>query len=412
MKELIEKKNDLITRAESIVNTAKSEKRELTEAEATELTELRGSVKKITRDLTLMNDVEEMGREKVKEEKKKEGEAEMKKTEAMEERAIEIRERQAFENYIRGFTVHERAGELDKDVFDPSLNPMTGNAGAAGKLIPTTIVNYIIRKVYDICPILERSQKFNVKGNLSVPKYPADTVNRIEVNYQQEFTQLASSSGAFNTVTLGGFLAGCLTKVSRSLVNNVQFDIVGFVVNEMAYSISRWIEGQLLNGFTPTETLTAGVTGLSDLTNGLTTEIPTAISADEVVKLHDKIKDQFQRNAIWIMSPATRTALRLLRSDTGYYLLNDDISTPFGTSLLGKPVYVSDNMPDIAAGKTAIYYGDMSGLATKFNENINIEVLRERYADEHAYGVVGWFEFDAKVIDEQQIAKLTMASGS
>ena len=32
MKELIEKKNDLITRAESIVNTAKSEKRELTEA--------------------------------------------------------------------------------------------------------------------------------------------------------------------------------------------------------------------------------------------------------------------------------------------------------------------------------------------------------------------------------------------
>ena len=71
MKELIEKKNDLITRAESIVNTAKSEKRELTEAEATELTELRGSVKKITRDLTLMNDVEEMGREKKKKEKQK-----------------------------------------------------------------------------------------------------------------------------------------------------------------------------------------------------------------------------------------------------------------------------------------------------------------------------------------------------
>ena len=109
MKELIEKKNDLITRAESIVNTAKSEKRELTDAEATELTELRDSVKKITRDLGLMDDVEEIGREKAKEEKKKEGEAKMKKTEAMEERSIEIRERQAFENYIRGFTVHERA---------------------------------------------------------------------------------------------------------------------------------------------------------------------------------------------------------------------------------------------------------------------------------------------------------------
>lgn len=405
MKELIEKKNDLITRAESIVNTAKSEKRELTEAEATELTELRDNVKKITRDLGLMDDVDKIGLEKVKEEKEKEGEAEMKKVEANNERSIEIRERNEFENYIRGFTVHERDGDpptpvnLGKDSYDPT-HPA---GGAGGKLIPTTIVQYIIRKVYDICPILERSQKFNVRGKLDIPKYPADN-NNITVAYQEEFSPLVSSSGSFNTVTLDGFLAGCLTKVSRSLINNLQFDIVGFVVREMAYAITRWIEGELLNG-------TSGkITGLSDLTNGITAASPTAITADEVVKLHDKIKDQFQRNAIWIMSPATRTALRLLTSSTGYYLLNDDISSPFGTSLLGKPVYVSDNMHEIAAGNTAIYYGDMMGLATKFNENMNIEVLRERYADEHAYGVIGWLEFDAKVIDEQQIAKLTMAS--
>lgn len=405
MKELIEKKNDLITRAESIVNTAKSEKRELTEEEATELTELRDNVKKITRDLGLMDDVDKIGLEKVKEEKEKEGEAEMKKVEANNERSIEIRERNEFENYIRGFTVHERDGDpptpvnLGKDSYDPT-HPA---GGAGGKLIPTTIVQYIIRKVYDICPILERSQKFNVRGKLDIPKYPADN-NNITVAYQEEFSPLVSSSGSFNTVTLDGFLAGCLTKVSRSLINNLQFDIVGFVVREMAYAITRWIEGELLNG-------TSGkITGLSDLTNGITSNSPTAITADEVVKLHDKIKDQFQRNAIWIMSPATRTALRLLTSSTGYYLLNDDISSPFGTSLLGKPVYVSDNMHEIAAGNTAIYYGDMMGLATKFNENMNIEVLRERYADEHAYGVIGWLEFDAKVIDEQQIAKLTMAS--
>lgn len=405
MKELIEKKNDLITRAESIVNTAKSEKRELTEEEATELTELRDNVKKITRDLGLMDDVDKIGLEKVKEEKEKEGEAEMKKVEANNERSIEIRERNEFENYIRGFTVHERDGDpptpvnLGKDSYDPT-HPA---GGAGGKLIPTTIVQYIIRKVYDICPILERSQKFNVRGKLDIPKYPAND-NNITVAYQEEFSPLVSSSGSFNTVTLDGFLAGCLTKVSRSLINNLQFDIVGFVVREMAYAITRWIEGELLNG-------TSGkITGLSDLTNGITAAAQNAITADEVVKLHDKIKDQFQRNAIWIMSPATRTALRLLKSSTGYYLLNDDISSPFGTSLLGKPVYVSDNMHEIAAGNTAIYYGDMMGLATKFNENMNIEVLRERYADEHAYGVIGWLEFDAKVIDEQQIAKLTMAS--
>ncbi|MBR2274110.1 MAG: phage major capsid protein [Alphaproteobacteria bacterium] len=109
------------------------------------------------------------------------------------------------------------------------------------------------------------------------------------------------------------------------------------------------------------------------------------------------------------MSPATRTALRLLKDDVGRYLLQDDITAPFGTTLLGKPVYVSDNMPDMAAGKTAIFYGDIKGLATKFSEDINIEVLREKYADEHAIGVISWFEFDAKVEDAQKIAKLVMA---
>ena len=60
----------------------------------------------------------------------------------------------------------------------------------------------------------------------------------------------------------------------------------------------------------------------------------------------------------------------------------------------------------MADGK--IYYGDMSGLATKFSENINIEVLRERFATQHAYGVVAWFEFDSKVQNEQKIASLTL----
>lgn len=400
MKDLVEKKNDLITRAEEVINAAKAEKRELTEAEAAELAEIRDNVRRIMRHLELVDDIDEMGRQDKKENG---GEKIVEKetvVETQEQRSIEIQERQAFENYIRGYVVHERVGELTPTPYNPS----SPAAGAGGALIPTTIVNHIIRKVYDICPILARSQKFNVKGNLDVPFYPADSTNKINVAYQNEFSPLTSSSGSFNTVTLTGFLAGCLTKISRSLINNVQFDIVGFVVDEMAYAISRWIEGQLLNG-------TSGkVTGLSTLTNGITADAQTAITADEVIKLHDSIKDQFQRNAIWIMSPATRTALRLLKSNTGYYMLNDDISTPFGTSLLGKPVYVSDNMPEMAAGNTAIYYGDMHGLATKFNEDINIEVLRERFADEHAYGVVGWLEFDSKVIDEQQIAKLTMAS--
>lgn len=393
-KELTEKKNDLITRAEEVLEKAKTEQRELTEDEAAELAEIRDNVRRIVQTLELMDEFKNVDGDKPEE-----VEEEMNNEESRTE--IEKREWNMFADYIRGAAT----GHIREDVN----MTYTDN----GAVIPTTVVNYIIKRVYDICPILERSQKFNVKGNLTVPFYPAEADN-ITVAYQDEFTAMESTSGSFGSVTLTGFLAGALTKVSRSLINNSNIDIVGFVVDEMAYGIKRFIEHELLIGTpgdaTANPPVPAKVLGLSTLENKVTAEATNVITADEVIKVHDKIKDEFQANAIWIMSPETRTALRLLKDEMGRYMLQDDVSLPFGTSLLGKPVYVSDNMPEIAAGASVIYYGDMRGLATKFSEEINIQVLRERYADEHAYGVIGWFEFDAKVIDEQQIAKLEMAA--
>lgn len=390
-KMLEEKKNDLITRAETVIQTAQAETRELTEDERAELEAIKAEVESIKATLKLEDDVAEMAEM----EKKEEGEnprAE-EQEENMENRSVEEMEKRAFEEYIRGYVLRN----------DPSPVNMTKTAN--GAVIPQTVVDYIIRKVYDICPILDRSQKFNVKGSLTVPYYPADAQG-INVAYQNEFSQLISSSGSTGSVTLTGFLAGALTKVSRSLINNSNIDIVAFVVDEMAYAIKRFIEHELLIG------TDQKVEGLSTLSNGVVCASASAITADEIIKLHDCVKDDFQNNAIWIMSPATRTAVRLLQDGVHRYMLQDDISLPFGTSLLGKPVYVSDNMPDIGDGGAVIYYGDFKGLATKFSEDINVQVLRERFADEHADGVIGWFEFDAKVINEQMIAKMVMAGSS
>ena len=387
-KELEEKKNDLITRAEETLNKAKEEKRELTPDEAAELAEIRDNVRKIVDTLKLDDDFQKLGDQMEKKPddtptEPQKGEEKVDEKREMEQRALD--ERQAFENYIRGRVVNERAGELTKK--------------DNGAVIPTTIANQIIKKVYDICPILEQSTKYNVKGNLQIPYYD-ESSSKLTVAYQDEFTALTSSNGKFTFITLTGYLAGALSKISVSLVNNSQFNIVDFVVNEMAYAIKRFIEHELLIGTSDK------VTGLSTLTNKVETATATAITADEIIDVHDAIKDDFQNGAIWIMSSKTRTALRKLKDADGRYLLNDDVSSPFGTTLLGKPVYCSDNMPEIGAGNTAIYYGNMKGLATKFNEEVSIQILREKFADEHAVGVIGWFEFDSKVQDAQQIAKL------
>lgn len=383
-KKLTEKKNELITRAEEVLNGAKAEERELTEAEAEELAEIRDNVRKIVKSLELDKEVTEMETE--------EGDdvaTETRDDKAVSTNDVEVQERELFDKFIRGY-INERDGELT-----PAVN-------SAGVTIPTTIADKIIKKVYDICPILERSTKYNVKGKLDIPYYDNET-SSITVAYQTEFVAVTSSNGSFAKIELDGYLAGALSKISRSLIHNSKFDIVAFVVDEMAYQIARFIEHELLIG---TENKVAG---LSTLENVVETESASAITVNELIEVQDSVKDVYQNNAIWIMSTKTRTAIRQLRDDIGRYLLQDDISAPFGKTLLGKPVFVSDNMPNIATGETVIYYGDMSGLATKFSEEINIQVLREKYADEHADGVIGWFEFDSKIENEQKIAGLKMA---
>jgi HK97 family phage major capsid protein len=66
-------------------------------------------------------------------------------------------------------------------------------------------------------------------------------------------------------------------------------------------------------------------------------------------------------------------------------------------------------MPDIASGVNAIYYGDMKGLATKFSEDMNIQILREKFATQHAVGAVGWVSFDTRVENAQAISALVMS---
>jgi HK97 family phage major capsid protein len=397
LKQLKEKQRSLITRADEILAEAKTQNRELTDAEAQELAEIRDNVKFIKDRIELIGDVEGLDREcgdgkattaPVAAEEKKE-----------EDKEIAKREERSFEAFIRGAAMQIRD--------DASASPLTKTAN--GAIVPKTIAKRVIRKLYDICPILERSTKYNVKGNLAIPYYD-ESETAITVAFQDEFDELVAASGKFTSINLGDYLIGALSKISVQLINNVDFPIVDYVVDAMAYSMKRFFENVLLNG---TVGKVAGLGGNgtdAGVTLSKTAAAATAVTANELIELQDTVKDMFQENAIWIMSPKTRTAIRELKDNYGRYLLQDDISLPFGKSLLGKPIYVSDQMPDMAAGKTAIYYGDMSGLATKFSEDLWMDVLRERFITQGAYGVIARADFDAKVENAQKIAKLVMSS--
>ena len=197
-KELNERKNDLITRAEETLNKAKEEKRELTEAEAEELAEIRDNVRRIMKTLELKGEFDKMEGKALEKEGLPKDEAKTEIEIEKEERALN--EEKAFADYIRGVVTNERATNMT----------LTDN----GAVIPTTIANRIIRKVYDISPILQRSTKYNVKGTLELPYYDEST-QAITVAFATEFQELESNIGKLDSITLTGYLAVALSLISR-----------------------------------------------------------------------------------------------------------------------------------------------------------------------------------------------------
>lgn len=372
-KALEEKRTELLLEMTNIVEGAKAETRTLTDKEELRYEEIKKEISKIDKTLEIIEEQRTFNQIPAK----KSG----------EEKEIELEER-AFANYIRG-VVETRTTNL----------AMSDN----GAVIPKTIAQKIIKKVYDISPIYQLATRYNVKGDLTIPYYDEES-SAITTAYATEFTDLESSSGKFLNIELKGFLAGALTKISKSLLNNSNFDLISFVITAMAESIARFIEKELLKGSD------SKITGLSKAKNKVTAKSATAITADELIDVQETVPDVYQAGAIWIMNKTTRSAIRKLKDNDGNYLLNKDVSAKWGYTLLGKDVYTSENMDAMSSSKTAIYYGDMSGLAVKLSEDINIEVLREKYATQHAIGVVGWVELDSKIENEQKIATLVMGA--
>lgn len=378
MKALIEKKNSLIDEMESLLDKAKTEVRAFTDEEDTRIEEIKKEVRGLEKLIADKEEFRALSKEEIKAEK---GTEEMSK----EERQSEIIEKE------------ER--EFIEAVRNNELRNLT--AGANGKIIPVSIANDVINKVVELCPILSLSKVYNVAGELRLPKYNADTAT-IAAAYAEEFTELTEKTATFDTIDLKNQIVGVLVKISKSLINRSDVDVKGFIVDEIAKKIAEFLEREMLVGNTADK-----IQGAVNTKNAVTTATATKITADEIIDLQMKLPTVYQKNAVFVMHTDILTEVRKLKDGQGNYLLQQDFSAPFGWTILGRPVHLSDSMDkEISTGKNVILYADFSGYAVKFTKNVEMQFLQEKYATQYALGIVSYVELDAKIANEQKIAKL------
>lgn len=363
MPSLVEQRNNLIQEAEALVEKAKTETRSLDDQEITRFDEIKTEVTKIDKTIQAEEEAEGMATKSAK------------TPEQEEQRALD---EEKFLKYIKG----------DTRALDVANN---------GAIIPTNIADRIITRVKELSPIYSRCTVFNVGGDLDFPSFDS---NSIVTSYVADLQELTAQNGNFTSRKLQNFIAGSLVTISRSLMNRQDFDLVNFIVNQMSGSMSNFIERELLMG--------AGVTGatgvFADGNSTVVTPAGASFTADDLISQQMAIPEAFQGACAWIMSKPTFLSLRKLKDQNGTYLLNPDIRTGFGWTILGQPCFISENAPN-----NAIAFGDFSGMYVKLAQNVEIQVLNELYATRHATGVVGYTEFDSRIIEDQKISVMELA---
>lgn len=373
-KALKERRNELQDKMENILNLAKEEGREMNDEEIENFDKMEKEIKNIDETLARAERIAKIGRMEVTD-----------KGLTEEERDIKN-----FAAYIRA-----QAGKIQN--AETQLTK-----GDNGAVIPKTIVQKIIEKVEDICPIYQLSTKYPIGGTISIPKED-ESSDAITVAYATEFTDLTSHSAKTGSIELTGFLYGALTKISKSLLKNSDFKLTEYVINKMSKKIAKFLEGELLNG---TTSKVSGVVGSYDSTNmKVALAKKSSITADELIDIQELVPDVYATDAIWVMNKTTRKIIRKLKDGQGNYLLEKDSTARWNYKLMGNDVYCSDNLKPLGTASTpVVMFGDFSGLAVKESEQSEIQILNELYAAQHAIGVVVWGEIDAKVEDTQKIA--------
>lgn len=388
MKKLYEKKNSLLNEMEEILNKAKEETRSFTEEEKSRVEEIKSEIRGLEQVIANEEELRSFDKSNI--------------TRATDnsEKTTEERQQEEVEKEERQFIDAVATGEI--------RNLTAGNNGG---IIPVTIASDIIDTVKELCPLLDHADIYHVAGELRLPKFKATSSNAdgvatpIAASYVNEFTELTESTAQFETINLTNQIIGVLVKMSKSLLNRANFDVRSFIVNKVAKTIVEFLEKEMLIANE------GKIQGAINTTNEVVAANQDKFDTTDLVDLQMAIPSAYQKNCMWIMHKDILKALRKLKTADGQFILNADVTAPFGYTILGKPVYLSDSMQkNIAAGKNVMLYMDASGYAVKMTKSMEIQMLMEKYATQYAVGICAYVEIDAKIADENKIARLKMKS--
>lgn len=373
IKELQEKRAALVEEMRTITSAAEMRaEKDLTEDEVKTLNEKRAALKGVDTQLAVAEELEAQDKRAAEQRAKAVG---------AEDKAKE--ELRAFANYLR-----------DGRISEETRAALTTDNAAV--MIPKEISQQIILG-------LQGAYELMNKVNLRITPHAKTFVEPI---LSGDMTLKRITVGAANEEGTASF-EGIEIKaydyrlpvipVSLTLLDGSDADIQGAIVALLTEHIARGLTKLALTGGTASD----GVSALVPKVVTTTAASATAVTYNDLIDVLAKVKapHNAQGVASWVMNSATRAALMKVLDQNGRPIFVESAREGEPDRILGRPVVIDDNMPDIGAGKTPILFGDLRKYVLRIVQGVKVRVYQEeKFYKDNCVGIQAFVSADGKLI--------------
>ncbi|MEM9708445.1 MAG: phage major capsid protein [Pseudomonadota bacterium] len=181
-----------------------------------------------------------------------------------------------------------------------------------------------------------------------------------------------------------------LPKVSQRLLDDAAFDVEAWLAGRIAEKFGRAEAASFITGDgnnKPTGFLQKTFTANHSWSWGTIGYVPTgnagafnsAVPVDGILDLVYALGANYRANATFVMNSKTAVTVRKLKDSDGRFLWSDGLAASEPARLLGYPVLIAEDMPDIAEDAAAIAFGDFNAGYT-IAERPDLRILRDPFS--------------------------------
>lgn len=276
-----------------------------------------------------------------------------------------------------------------------------GTDSEGGYLVPDEYEKKLVEALED--EVFFRSLATVIKTSSGDRKIPIVT-GKGEAAWIDEEGQFPESDDSFGQTTISAYKLATMIKVSDELLNDSVFNIESYISKEFGRRIGTKEEEAFFIGDGRGKP-----TGIFNATDGAETGVTatgTAITFDDVMDLYYSLRAPYRNKAEWILNDSTVKAIRKLKDGNGNYIWQPSVREGEPDRILNRPYRTSIYVPELAAGRRVIAFGDYSYYWISDRRGRSFKRLNELFATTGQVGFLTSERVDGKLILSEAVKTL------